>query len=129
MEEDGHWQFFTRFEDKESGIFPQAGQFIYMLVDRKPNKLPQAALVAKVHGTTDIPGVMAKFMPQFGTYQFTDMELLKDWKSPFTIIASQEDFELISDPTFQAWWKKDQDKPEVKSEVFTEEEQKVLIKG
>ena len=101
-----------------------------MLVDRKPTKLPQAALVAKVYGTKDIPGTMAKFMPStFGTYQFTDMELLKNWNSPFAIIASQEDFELISDPTFQAWWKKDEDKPDLKSEVFTDEEKKILING
>ena len=95
-----------------------------MLVDKKLSEIPKAAIVAKVTGTNDIPDVMNKFMPtKFGTYQFTDMELLKDWKSTFSIIASMEDLTLIPDPTFENEWKKGDMK------VFTDEEEKILISG
>ena len=124
LKENGHWQWFTRFNDTESAVFPQASATLYMLVDKKLSEIPKAAIVAKVTGTNDIPDVMNKFMPtKFGTYQFTDMELLKDWKSTFSIIASMEDLTLIPDPTFENEWKKGDMK------VFTDEEEKILISG
>ena len=46
--ETGHWQFFTRFQDSESNVFPQSEAWVYMLIDKKRDELPQATIVAKV---------------------------------------------------------------------------------
>ena len=59
------------------------------------------------------------------TYGFTDMELLKDWKQPFTIISGMADIELMDDDDYRAEWMKKDDK----SYVFTKDEDMIIISG
>ena len=100
-----------------------------MLVDKKVGELPQATIVSKVTGTSDIPDTLTKFIPDFGTYGFTDMELLKDWKSSFAVMSGQKDIALHPDPTYQGEWMNDDNDPDDNKGVFTNEEEKIIISG
>ena len=104
LNETGHWQFFTRFYDERGTRFPLNSAWVYMLVERQPDMLPNATIVAKVTGSTNIPGTLSEFMPTMSTYGFTDMELLKNLNLPFAIISGQKDIELFDDASFRAEW-------------------------